>query len=245
MILLLDIGNSRLKHALWDGTTLHYGEPVTHPAQGPAASLDALPAIKVQEVWVSHVVGIEVETRLNAAIERRYGIWPNYARSQAQHFGLLNAYREPRRLGVDRWLGMLAAWRKVSGPCLVASAGTALTVDAIDGVGRHLGGLIAPGYYTAMHGVLGATRFATRDMNARPHEGLGVDTEDCVRQGALLSCVGALQHVQNRLASTGSRLLIGGGDAALLLPFLGEGWQHEPHLVIEGLLALALEHKGR
>src|SRR5690606_32409896 len=55
------------------------------------------------------------------------------------------AYREPSRLGVDRFLAMLAALEgEGQGPWLLVGVGTALAIDALGADGRHLGGRIAP-----------------------------------------------------------------------------------------------------
>ncbi|HVT36334.1 MAG TPA: type III pantothenate kinase, partial [Nevskiaceae bacterium] len=106
--------------------------------------------------------------------------------------------------------------------------------------GRHLGGIIAPGLLTAQRAVLGATRFATRDERAHYTLELGRDTEACVRQGAYHACVGAIVQAS---APAGARAqkFITGGDAALLARGLDAGWQQGPQLVLEGLLALALD----
>ncbi len=60
---------------------------------------------------------------------------PQFAVSQPQQLGLTNSYSDPFRMGVDRWLAMLAAWHRVAGPLIVVDAGTALTVDIVDSSG--------------------------------------------------------------------------------------------------------------
>ena len=58
--------------------------------------------------------------------------------------GVRIAYAEPSRLGVDRFLALLAAHARGPGPWLLVSAGSALTVDLLDVGGQHIGGVIAP-----------------------------------------------------------------------------------------------------
>lgn len=240
MRLLIDIGNTALKwayardHALVDpGFAPHAG--------APAAALRQLPAAAVDAVWIAHVTGAALETELVDAVRTQFGRAPQFARSRAQWQNLHNKYREPERLGVDRWLAMIAAWDEQAGAACIVDAGTALTADVIDGQGRHQGGFIAAGLATQQRAVLGATRFATRDVEAMAYRpDLGDDTESCVRQGALLACLGAIDRAA-ALAGDDARLLIGGGDATALLPYLSSAWTHRPLLVLEGLHALSGE----
>lgn len=239
MILLIDIGNSRLKWALSDGHSISAVTAVDH-AGDPAASIKMMTATKAASVWVAHVMGSEYERKIVEAVQLRFGLSVQFARTRAQYLGLSCAYDEPSRLGVDRWLMLLAAWSEVRGPCCVVSAGTALTFDAVDAQGQHQGGFIAPGLTPMLKTTLGSTRFATYDIGVAYTDGLGKDTEACVRQGAFLAGVGAIQEGL-RAAGSPERKFICGGDAPAFLPHLGEGWQRRDELVLQGLLALALQ----
>ncbi len=237
-MLLLDIGNSRIKAAR--ATPAGLVALPTRGHQGDAAG--ALAALddggERGAIWISHVLGTAAEAALGEAVQARWRQAPHYARSSTECAGLRNAYREPERLGVDRWLVMLAAWTTQRRAAIVVDAGTALTADVIDANGLHQGGLIAAGLLTAQRGVLGATRFATRDTAAAYDGGLGHDTEACVRQGAMLSCLGAIDRAA-AWAGPDAYRCITGGDAATLLPHLAAGWEHRPLLVLEGLRVLA------
>lgn len=238
-MLLLDVGNTRLKWGLADAQGLRESGAVVHDGE-PAEALRALHLPQPGELWVAHVTGAAHEARLSQTLKALLGRDPRYARSAAQWRGLRNAYAEPERLGVDRWLVMVAAWAERRTAACVVDAGTAMTVDCLDAQGRHLGGIIAAGLLTQQRAVLGHTRFATRDVAATYDGGLGLDTEACVRQGAMLACLGAIDRAAAR-AGAGARCLLTGGDAALLLPHLDGRWEHRPHLVLEGLLRLATD----
>lgn len=237
MKLLVDIGNTRLKWAFAHDGRVPPSQAAMHGGE-PAQVLAQLPVQPVDAVWIAHVTGAQHEAAIDAAILARYGVSPRYARSAPDWQGLQNRYAEPQRLGVDRWLAMLAAWSQSRGSFCVVDAGTALTADCADRDGRHLGGFIAAGLHTHERAVLGATRFATRDADAVYGGGLGHDTETCVRQGAMLACLGAIDRAA-AIAGPDAVRLITGGDAPRLLPHLPGDWQHHPDLVLEGLLALA------
>lgn len=238
MKLLIDIGNTRLKWAF--ARENHLGEPGAAVHAGTPAQLAVeLPAEPVEAIWIAHVTGATQEPALIEALRSRYGIAPQFARSAAAWRGLKNAYREPERLGVDRWLAMIAAWHEHRGAACVVDAGTALTADVIDSNGQHLGGFIAAGLETQQRAILGSTRFATRDVDGTAFRaGLGNDTESCVRQGALLACLGAIDRAA-QLTGNDAKLLLSGGDATTFKPALPSRWIHRPQLVLEGLAALA------
>ncbi len=239
-VLLLDIGNSRLKWlslaALAD--PLPPAQAIAHGGE-PAAALATLAATlrqPLQAVYIAQVLGAAQEATLAAAVQQLWACTPQFARSSAQCGGLRSAYAEASRLGVDRWLLLLAGWARGQGAFKVASAGTALTFDAVDASGQHQGGVIAPGLAGMIDTTLGRTRFAVGDMAADFGAGLGQDTEACVRQGALHAAAGLLDRLAARHPGPG---LLAGGDARTLAPHLQDRWQLEPDLVLQGLAAWA------
>lgn len=240
-LLLLDIGNSRLK---WVGVeTLDAGLPPARAISHAGAPADALASLaaqwqgpRPQAVYVAHVTGQEHELALLQAVQSAFAFTPQFARSSAECAGLVSAYAEPARLGVDRWLAMLALWTRKPQAFAVASAGTALTFDAVSATGQHQGGVIAPGLATMVDATLGRTRFEVGAMAADFVPGLGRDTEACVRQGALHAAGGLLDRLAGQHA--GPKVLAG-GDAGLLHPHLVSDWQIEADLVLCGLLAWA------
>jgi len=233
--LLIDVGNSRLKWAYAEPDQLGPVTALGHDGT-PAATLSAIDGPAPTTVWVANVTGAVHRAALAEAIQARYGLVAHFAATQAECGGLRVAYTDAARLGVDRWLALLAAWNQHGAAC-VASCGTALTFDAVDQNGQHLGGVIAPGLLTAQQAVLGATRFPSRGPDDDYVAGLGTDTEACVRQGALHACAGLVERLAAR--HTGTPLLLTGGDAERLRPHLGGDVSVVPDLVLQGLLALA------
>ncbi|MGQ0621781.1 MAG: type III pantothenate kinase [Panacagrimonas sp.] len=236
MKLLIDVGNTRLKWAWVEDGEIVEGGAAMHD-DNPADILAQADLDEPDSIAVASVAGPAHDIALTKVCAVRWQLKPAFARVAAERDGLRNGYAEPQRLGVDRWLAMLAAWARTRGPCIVADAGTALTVDVVDDRGQHLGGIIAAGLRTSEKAVLGATRFPVRQVPLVPHAGLGLDSEACVRQGAMLSALGALDRVATQLPP--ARRYIAGGDAPTLIPFLGASWEHRPMLVFEGLHVLS------
>lgn len=235
-MLLLDVGNTRIKWAeVADGVIFNTG--AAPHAGKPADALSILGVDEPESIWIASVAGPAHDLGLNKVCLARWQLSPQYARTKAEQLGLRNGYADPLRLGADRWLAMLAAWSDTRADCIVVDAGTALTVDVVGADGQHLGGIIAAGLQTSEKAVLGATRFATRDTPLTVHAGLGLDTEACVRQGAMLSVLGAIDRASAQLP--GALRVITGGDAKSLQPYLGKDWTPRPCLVLEGLMLVA------
>jgi type III pantothenate kinase len=142
---LVDIGNTRIKWALYDGKNLGQHGNAVHRGVADAALQTFAREVPrtVTRVIVANVAGDVMERRLRAVIGGRAEI--DFVATTAERFGVRCAYAEPHRLGVDRWLGVLAAHTLAAGPACVIGAGTAVTFDAVAGDGAHLGGLILPG----------------------------------------------------------------------------------------------------
>jgi type III pantothenate kinase len=153
-LLLLDVGNSRLKWAVLQKT---YRPRQDFAAQG-VMELKALRASAAgwsrlfkaagtsDRIYACNVAGAATERQIRAASGRAGLKPPQFARSAAAAAGVRNAYPEPWRLGVDRWVQLIGAHHEHPGKdlCLV-SLGTAMTIDLLDAAGRHRGGSIVPG----------------------------------------------------------------------------------------------------
>jgi pantothenate kinase, type III len=226
-ILLLDVGNSRLKWALHRDGALLPGAALLHDGD-PAAALASVALPPVEAVWVADVTDAAMRARLAASLTVRCGVAPQFAHSEASFGDLVNAYAEPRRLGVDRWLALIAARARVAGaPLCVVGAGTALTVDLVAADGRHLGGIIAPGFEAMRRALRDSVRFSV-DFERLPEarDRPAGDSADAVAEGLLLPSLAVIERLAARLP--GAVGLLHGGDAPRLLPHLGAGWQHAP-----------------
>ncbi len=238
-LLLIDVGNSRLKWAHACGGVLSVGAAIEHHGD-TAGAFAQIEAGVVDAVWIADVTGGDLRAALRQAVVARCQREPHFAASELRRAGLVCAYSQPQRLGVDRWLMLLAAWTQAHTASCVVSAGTALTFDAIDSRGRHLGGIITPGLRAMQQAVLVTTRFDAAGPRRDYSDALGDDTEACVRQGALHAVVGLIERLTLRYGD-GAACWLSGGDAAALLPHLTSVWNSHSDLVLEGLLALAMD----
>lgn len=232
---LFDLGNSRLKCAPLRPDGLP-GEVVAidHRNGDWAGRLSSVLPARFGTACVASVAGDALRVALLEELVARCGRI-SIARTQRRHGGLRIAYAQPEKLGVDRFLAILAAHARGDGAALVCGIGTAITLDLVDADGRHHGGRIAPSP-TLMREALHA-RAPQLPLAGGDYHPFAANTADALASGcdgaALALIERSLEAARDALGST-PRLLLHGGGSDALLPRL-ENANHVPALVLEGL----------
>lgn len=249
-LLLIDAGNTRIKWAMADrsmqpetGMIWRRMDSVPHP-ELPALETD-WQADAVQDIWISNVAGPAVRARLEQLCAR---VFPqascHWLTSQAELAGLRNAYRQPAQLGVDRFVSAIGAHALFpQQDLIVATCGTATTVDAVSAAGTFSGGMILPGLQL-MAGSL--ARNTAQLPQVAGHTGMtqifADNTDDAIVSGCIHAQTGAITLAcESWTQQTGKPVLclISGGAAPYLVPHLTVRHQHIPNLVLTGLLVVA------
>ncbi|WP_126536659.1 type III pantothenate kinase [Aerosticca soli] len=244
MRLLLDLGNTRLKWALQDDAARDW------LARGTAAWEAGMEGV-LAEAWrgrpaVSQVLGASVvdvgrEAQIARCVTQIFGRTPSWVRTPATAGGVRNGYAEPARLGVDRFLAMLAAHADALGDCILVGVGTALTLDALTAGGEHLGGLIAPGPQLMQRSLLGATARVRPQGPGRVVEAAD-NTADAVTSGCWLAAAALVERFAARMSARlgGAALVaIDGGDADALIRLLPGPVRRRHDSVLHGLAVWA------
>lgn len=249
MKLLLDLGNTRLKAGLGDdgggvrllGEALHRGREMADAlAESLGGAEGGAMDDAVESAWCANVAGEAAGRELAAAVRGRAGVPTRFLRAVPEACGVQCAYPEPAHLGADRWAALLGARALTGAACLVADAGSALTLDAMAAGGRHLGGWILPGQAMMLEALAARTGDLARLRAAGARDagtGFPVDSGPAMEAGARLAAVGAVRAARERLeahAGGPARLLVTGGDAGFLLAAFADA-EHAPELVLRGL----------
>lgn len=246
MTLLIDIGNTRIKWATLKGGVLGAQSAASHAAWGRDEINNAVLAQSTppQRVVVANVGGSRMGELVREAVLSAWNLEVRFVHSTSQAGDVRNAYPEPANLGVDRWMAMIGARAMQRTPVCIVSVGTAMTIDALDGDGQHLGGVIVPGPDLMVTSLLRSTS----EIAARAAQGnIGADvfadnTLGAIRQGAVNALAAlaerAVQSMQTRISAKPVLLLTGGASASLegLLQY---PYRHVPDLVLRGLAVVA------
>lgn len=242
--LLIDIGNSRIKWAIKDGSEFSPAVPRVHRGQRlhDLLDMDFQHLTPPDRIFVSCVSSSAVRDALNTWIETHWQLQPHYLTSSAQECGVRNAYTKPQELGSDRWAAMLAAYHQQRGCVCVIDAGTALTIDVVRADGQHLGGMILPGLHGMQSALFSHTALQPITMDALALQRLlGTNTSECIRAGiaqALSALFERLLTNINETTGAQATCYLTGGDANEIAALLPRTPIHEPYLVLKGLAIL-------
>jgi type III pantothenate kinase len=247
MILELDCGNTLIKWRLLDrGGRVRDGDMAPDLIE-----LQRLLGAQERDIHGCRLVSVRSEAETQIIVDQLFR-WlkrpPMVARAAEELMGVRNGYADYRRLGMDRWLALVAGYQLAAGPCVVIDLGTAVTSDFVDLNGKHLGGFIAPGSKLLRATLLEHTRLvryedkATWDLlDPSP----GMNTAEAVECGCGLMLSGFVQEqlrVAHRLLGEDPAVILTGGDAASMTGLLAGRAQVVPDLVFRGLaLACPME----
>lgn len=233
MLLVLDIGNTRLKWGLHDGQDwLQRGHNI-HDLAAVEAALTAQP----DHLIVSNVS----HTFPDTAWLQRFGHLPHQAvHATHSQCGVHNQYQPAQQLGSDRWAALIGARNLGADTALIINAGTALTVDALH-QSTFMGGTITPGYRLMRDTLAQHTRLP-HACAAGPAVQFPHTTTEAIDNGCLNALLGGIARMHTHLAQQTSiqpTLWLSGGDAPRLAPHLNA--RLEEHLVLHGLYCIAQE----
>ncbi|USU16649.1 type III pantothenate kinase [Paraburkholderia fungorum] len=257
--LLIDAGNSRIKWALVkpDGTQIAAGALAHGGTDRPDWSSLPTPG----GAWLSNVAGESVAARIAALLDAH---WPQLPRTTIrackQQCGVTNSYTAPDTLGSDRWAGLIGAHAAFPGEnLLIATFGTATTLEALRADGCFVGGLIAPGW-TLMMRSLGehTAQLPTLDANAarglldadatsgRERHGpfFATDTPRSLSAGCTLAQAGLIERMWRDLQDEWQvpvRLVVSGGAVDEVTSALKVPHTRHDSLVLSGLALIAAD----
>ena len=241
--LLVDIGNTHLKWAWLEGGRISAVESGAHRPDGVVAlaGYSWAHAQRPGRVVVANVAGQGLANELEQWTTAAWGIAPEFVTAAAEELGVRNAYRQPGRLGVDRWLALIGARDRTREAVCVVDCGTAITIDMLAADGRHLGGLILPGLAMMRDALIDRTQISQAGMPESTGL-LAQDTAGAIAAGGLHAAAALVERVVTTAAEQGGatpRLILTGGDARRLKAVLNPEAVIDPELVMRGLALVA------
>jgi type III pantothenate kinase len=252
MILVIDVGNTRLKWAWLTSTGLSDQQAVVHrdakPGMWTAALFDS--DQRPSRVLVSNVAGPDMAKTLTKLTKKTFHVDVEFVTAVPEYHGLVNGYLDPKLLGADRWLALIGAWTRARSALCVVDAGTAVKVDSIDASCHHLGGLIVPGIHMMREALMNKTSDIAKAAEHSTPSLAGVlanNTLGAVSRGAVFALAGMADRAAEVIEqSTGVRpkLFITGGDAGMITGTVRMRGEIVPDLVLQGLAVIAAGQYG-
>jgi type III pantothenate kinase len=253
MLLAVDVGNTNVTIALFDGERLAADWRVTshreRTADEMAVELRQLFSLRGYELGVvDGVVIASVVPNLNPALleaSRRYLNCEPVMVGPGTRTSVRVRYDNPKDVGADRIANALAAFTKYGGPIVVIDFGTAVTYDAINAQGDYLGGAIAPGVEISLDALVSNTAMLRRVEAVAPDSVIGRNTVSSIQSGLVWGFVAQVEGmVQRMVAELGgtAKVIATGGQAALVAGLTHVIESTEPLLTLEGLRLIYLQN---
>jgi type III pantothenate kinase len=269
MLLLVDAGNTRIKWALLENSVHAAAAPMPAQALGrwhasgvvARADLETLVTawhgMGIARVLVSNVAGGTMHSQLEQVLSRVLGLKPvavEWFASVAALNGVRNGYREPAQLGCDRFASAIGAHALFPNqPLIIATCGTATTIDCLTADGLFIGGMILPGL-----GLMAASlarNTAQLPQVAEQFEAstpFADNTTDAIVSGCIAAQAGAIEramaaHPQAQATADGPtdarrmQCVISGGAASMIAPHLSVPCHRIENLVLIGLQCAAMQ----
>lgn len=238
-MILIDAGNSSVKAQYWQDKSLQASFACRYRPGWPDRLAHWLANLDATACAFSSVLDAQRQQSLDQLLAQRFDRSVTRLRSEAECLGVKNGYLNPEKLGVDRWLALLAAAGICAGDCLVIDAGSAITLDLLRADGQHLGGAILPGINTST--VVFRRIFAHIDFDhpaiaasAQP----GCSTEAAIQIDYAQDTLARLVELVDRwgkLLQPQADLILTGGDAAAVVEALQRPGRIFPDLVFRGM----------
>jgi len=232
--LLIDIGNSYIKSAVYQGDTLLKRISIQKNEEEKIASIIANGRIAAILISTSGKSSLEENLQIN------FPSIPVFHLNYTQAKDLKLAYLQPENLGKDRIAAMLGAQnvRPEKNICVV-QAGTCLTIDLLLRDGKHLGGSISPGLrmrFNSMHQFTAKLPLSNENEILGP---FGNSTLSCLASGVIYGMVAEVEfqfEAFKKQIDQDIELILTGGDVNNLATRLKHSNFVAPDLVFLGML---------
>ena len=207
MILTLDIGNTNMKTALFDGMEMkqYWRVSTDRNRTSDEYGIILLNLLRNSDVSPKEIEGImmsSVVPQINFTIEHMcrnyFGMEPMKI-GPGIKTGINIKYENPRELGGDRIANAVAAYELYGGPCITIDFGTATTFGAISAKGEFLGGAICPGLKLAAEALTERTAKLPRFELAKPESVIGRNTVTNMQAGIVYGYIGQVNYLIERM----------------------------------------------
>jgi type III pantothenate kinase len=243
-LLVIDLGNTRLKWGWQDTAGLLVGEPVVHRDTDLGELLKGTWTFPVApaRVLMTNVANAALADQLTQWLKKQWNISPELIGSSAQLGEVKNSYSNPEQLGSDRWVAMLEAWYMAQSTVCVIDCGTAVTIDVVDQSGQHLGGVIMPGFEAMLTALTSTTSLVLDKPQVPATFELAKNTQAAIATGtsqSIISLVNKTLEWLKQETGESAECFLTGGDSARLSSLLEHSHIVDNDLVIKGLVRIA------
>jgi type III pantothenate kinase len=235
LLLLFDLGNSRLKWAAVEQDTLpSERDKKVWAFSGTIDTKLLLSAEHSQELaqYLLHTLPQPAKiascsvatTQASHHLQNLLAPWSAtpwlHLQGDSPFAGLRTQYEKPSTLGADRWAALIGARTLFGGNTLLLSAGTASTIDLLGSNGVHYGGWILPGLALMANSLATGTAQLQVPNDDEISWGFGLSSATGIQTGCVAAQIGALHEALALAAELHhpiERIFLDGGNAPPLI----------------------------
>ena len=253
MLLAVDVGNTNVVFALFDGADIRARWRIaTDPRRTgdeyatwltQLLAMDGIERSQIDRIIYSSVVP-RADHNLTVLAQKYFGVEPLFAGQGEAAWDFAIDVEQPHTLGADRALNCIAAHHMVGGDMIVVDFGTATKFEAVDYTGTYKGGIIAPGINLSLDALVGKTAKLPRIAIRAPETSsvIGRNTEDQMLIGVFWGYVAMMEGLIERMKSEIGRpvTVVATGGLAILFDERTDIFDRvDADLTIRGLQILA------
>lgn len=194
MLLAIDVGNTNIVFAVYDGQ-----KKLKHWRCETGA--DVMPAFNEMFGITAIIIGSvvpKVNEALDTVCQEKFNIKPFFVSHENVDLEIL--LDKPSEIGADRLIDAVAVKAHYQSPAIIVDFGTATTFDVIDAKGRYCGGVIAPGINLSLEALYKAAAKLPEVGVEKPPSVIGTNTKDAMQSGIYWGYVGLIEGTIKRIA---------------------------------------------
>ena len=239
MKLLIDIGNTTTSIGLWDSNKLSKVSNFNNK--------DFLNKVKkyiktsITNIIFTSVISAKDNKLIYSHLRQIFKCEVRQLKSSSSFLGVTNGYKQPSKLGDDRWVTIVASYITYKSPLVIVDCGTAVSIDIVNNEGIHYGGYILAGidgYKRCFENAYNLKNTKLIETTKLKKKSLPVKTDDGITQGYLRMIISLIESIYNELNKNkkqSPRLLISGGYGKIISDNLSIKNNYESDLVLRCL----------
>lgn len=208
MLLAIDIGNTNLVFALFEGKEVRaqWRIRTDHHRSADEYAVwlfalmgrEALKENDVKSVILSSVVP-DANFEVKSFVRNYLNLEPQLITSGQIDIGMKVLIDNPRELGADRLINAYAAWQQFKQALIIIDFGTATTFDVVSSKGEYVGGVIAPGINLSLEALQRAAAKLHGIAITHPQAVVGKNTTSAMQSGIFYGYAGLIEGIVSRI----------------------------------------------
>ena len=239
MKILIDIGNTNTSVGLWKNSKLSMAKNIDNNKL--LSTVKKFLKKGIVEILFTSVISYKENKLIIGKLKKMYGCGIKQIKSSSTLLGVTNGYLQPKKLGDDRWVTIVASSLLYREPLMIVDCGTAISIDMVNAKGIHLGGYILggfDGYSKSFKNAYHLKNIKIKEDAVSQKKSFPNKTEDGITEGYLLMVISAIENTYNHIKKnqkTSPKLLISGGYGKIISKRLSVKNKYEPDLVLKSI----------